>query len=375
MRRPIIFVLLAGIAALVAAMVVYSALKKRESQIEQATVKSVPVAVAAKDLPIGSKIDASSVKLVRWSKDDMPPGAFTDTGSIMNQFTRTSFVTNEPIVGNRLFSGDKNAGVLPLLIPSGMRAISVPVDEVSDISGFVLPHSRVDLLVSATNRQNGNQPFSKIVLQNVEVLAVAQEIENTNADKPEVVRVVTLLVTPDQAERVVLATHEGPLRMAMRNYEDKKIVETDGIDMTELLRTSPAAPVIQPPHASAPMPSAPVAKPVEVEIMRNGKSVEKVSFVHNHGGPTAVNPAPTAPTTREQDQADQVASTPSRGDAGAGIDAGIEAGATPPAAMAPGLAPVAAAESLPAGVPAAPSTVSSGAAGLHAARAKTIDVP
>lgn len=248
MRRPIIFVLLAGVAALVAAMVVYSALKKREAQIDEAMVKSVSVVVAAKDLPIGSKIDGSSVKLVRWSKDDMPPGAFTDTGPLMNQFTRTSFVTNEPIIGDRLFSGDKNAGVLPLLIPSGMRAISVPVDEVSDISGFVLPHSRVDLLVSVANSQNGNQPFSKIVLQNVEVLAVAQEIENVNADKPEVVRVVTLLVTPDQAERVVLATHEGPLRMAMRNYEDKKIVDTEGVDMNELLRSSVAAPVIQPQH-------------------------------------------------------------------------------------------------------------------------------
>ena len=377
MRRPIIFVLLAGVAALVAAMVVYSALKKREAQIDEAMVKSVSVVVAAKDLPIGSKIDGSSVKLVRWSKDDMPPGAFTDTGPLMNQFTRTSFVTNEPIIGDRLFSGDKNAGVLPLLIPSGMRAISVPVDEVSDISGFVLPHSRVDLLVSVANSQNGNQPFSKIVLQNVEVLAVAQEIENVNADKPEVVRVVTLLVTPDQAERVVLATHEGPLRMAMRNYEDKKIVDTEGVDMNELLRSSVAAPVIQPQHvAAAPMPRAPINRTVEVEIMRNGKSVENVSFVHNHGeGTSASNAAPTEPTTSEQDQPDKVASTPSSGESGANSDAGMEAGAPPPAVMAPGLAPIAAAETRPAGVPAAPATVTSDAAGFTAPHAKTIDVP
>jgi len=375
MRRPIVFVLLAGVAALVAAMVVYSALKKREAQIDEAMVKSISVVVAAKDLPIGSKIDGSSVKLVRWSKDDMPPGAFTDPGPLMNQFTRTSFVTNEPIIGDRLFSGDKNAGVLPLLIPSGMRAISVPVDEVSDISGFVLPHSRVDLLVSVTNSQNGNQPFSKIVLQNVEVLAVAQEIENVNADKPEVVRVVTLLVTPDQAERVVLATHEGPLRMAMRNYEDKKIVDTEGVDMSELLRSSVAAPVIQPQHVAAAIPTVPANRPVEVEIMRNGKTVESVSFVHNHGGVSSADAAPTGPTASAQDQPDKVASTPSSGESGADSDAGLEAGATPPAAMTPGLAPVAAAESHPAGVPAAPATVGSSAAGFTAPHAKTIDVP
>jgi pilus assembly protein CpaB len=372
MRRPIIFVLLAGIAALVAAMVVYSALKKREAQIEQAMVKSVSVAVAAKDLAIGSKIDADSVKLVRWSKDDMPPGAFTDLGPLMNQYTRTSFVTNEPIVGDRLFSGDKNAGVLPLLIPSGMRAISVPVDEVSDISGFVLPHSHVDLLVSVANGQNGNQPFSKIVLQNVEVLAVAQEIENTNADKPEVVRVVTLLVTPDQAERVVLATHEGPLRLAMRNYEDNKIVATDGVDMSELLQNAPSAPPLQPQHVAA---APPAATPVQIEIMRDGKSVESVSFVHNHAGASTRNTAPAGPTASAQDKPDKMASTPSSADPDTRDDAGMGADATPPAAMAPGLAPVVASGSFPAGVPAAPPTVSAGAEGFTAPHAKTIDVP
>src|SRR5580704_8333456 len=197
MRRPIIFVLLAGVAALVAALVVYSALKKREAEVQQAMVKNVEIVVANHDLSIGTKLDAGSVKLVRWSREAVPPGAYTDPGSVMNQYTKTSFVQNEPIVADRLFAGDKNAGVLPLLIPSGMRAVSVPVDEVSDIAGFVLPHARVDLVVSVANAQgSNNQQFSKIVLQNVEVLAVAQEIENAGADKPEVVRVVTLLVTP-----------------------------------------------------------------------------------------------------------------------------------------------------------------------------------
>ena len=139
MRRPIIFVLLAGVAALVAALVVYSALKKREAEVQQAMVKNVEIVVANHDLSIGTKLDAGSVKLVRWSREAVPPGAYTDPGSVMNQYTKTSFVQNEPIVADRLFAGDKNAGVLPLLIPSGMRAMSVPVDEVSDIAGFVLP--------------------------------------------------------------------------------------------------------------------------------------------------------------------------------------------------------------------------------------------
>ena len=309
---------------------------------------------------------------MRWSKDDMPPGAFTDFGPLINQFTRTSFVTNEPIVGDRLFSGDKNAGVLPLLIPNGMRAISVPVDEVSDIAGFVLPHSRVDLLVSATNSQNGNQPFSKIVLQNVEVLAVAQEIENANADKPEVVRVVTLLVTPDQAERVTLASHEGPLRMAMRNYEDNKIVSTGGIDMSELMRSSADAPVMQPQHvvAAAPTPRVRTVQPVEIEIMRNGKSVESVSFVHSHGGALSSNAAPMEPMASAQDQTDKAASAPHSEAADPGATNGFEADASPQEATAAGLAPVASTEGQPAG-----ASANSGAPGFTAPYAKTIDVP
>jgi hypothetical protein len=196
-----------------------------------------------------------------------------------------------------------------------MRAVSVPVDEVSDIAGFVLPHAHVDLLVSVTNSASGNQPFSKIVLQDVEVLAVAQEVENTNADKPEVVRVVTLLVTPDQAEKVNLASREGSLRMAMRNYEDRKIVATEGVDLTQLLRAYGGAPVAQPQVHAATAPVAHVAakpKPVEVEILRNGKSIENISFVHNRSASAAGSELPAKDSS---DKSDKVASAPDNGTA------------------------------------------------------------
>jgi len=128
MRRPIVFVLLAGFAALVAAMVVYSALKKREAEVQQAKLQSVEIVVAAHPLGIGTKLDPAAIRTVRWSRDSLPPGAFTDPSAVINKYTKTSFVENEPIVADWLFSGDKNAGVLPLLIPDGMRALSVPVD-------------------------------------------------------------------------------------------------------------------------------------------------------------------------------------------------------------------------------------------------------
>lgn len=221
--------------------------------------------------------------MTRWSADSVPAGAYTDTSQIIGSFVKNSFVANEPIVQSKLFTGDKTAGVMPLLIPFGMRAVSVPVDEVSDIAGFVLPHTRVDVLVSVTgDAAAGGKAISKTVLQNVEVLAVAQQIEKTK-DEPQVVKVVTLLVSPQEAERLALASREGALRLAMRNYNDNKIVLTSGVDTAQMLRAYSLAPdvPVMPSQPAGHVIAAPRrAKPIEIEILRNGKSSESVSFVN-----------------------------------------------------------------------------------------------
>lgn len=281
MKRPVIFVALAGLAAMLASVVVYSALKKREAEVQKAMAKTVYIVVAASDLPLGSKIDPGQLKLVRWSADAIPDGAFTNPSQVAGAFVKNEFVTNDPIVATKLFLGQKTAGVMPLLIPPGLRAVSVQVDEVSDIAGFILPHARVDILVAVTNQGNGqgDKPFSKIVLQNVEVLAVAQEVENKK-DEPELVKVVTVLVTPQDAERLALATREGVLHLAMRNYTDTKIVLTSGTDVEELLHqySLNAAPVIPVQHPDGAATYRPPSK-FQVEIYRDGKSSESVSFI------------------------------------------------------------------------------------------------
>src|SRR6266851_3784867 len=151
MKRQKIFVLLAGVAAMLAAIMVYSALKRREAEVQRAMAHNVQVLVAATDLPLGSKVGPDSVKMARWSADSLPQGAYTDPKQVFGSYVKNSMVANEPIVQAKLFTGDKTAGVMPLLIPFGMRAVSVPVDEVSDIAGFVLPHTRVDVLVAITS--------------------------------------------------------------------------------------------------------------------------------------------------------------------------------------------------------------------------------
>ncbi len=280
MRRPVIFLALAGLAAMIASVIVYSALKRRDAEVQQAKARTTYIVVAASDLPLGTKIEPSELKLARWSSDAMPEGSFTNPSQISGAFVKSQFGANEPITANKLFLGQKTAGVMPLLIPPGMRAVSVPVDEVSDIAGFVLPHTHVDVLVAVQGSGTpGEKPFSKIVLQNVEVLAVAQEVEKRK-DEPELVKVVTLLVSPQEAERLALATREGVLRLAMRNYTDSKIVLTSGTDVSQMLRaySSTPAPVMtaQVTHAAAP--AHPVKK-FQVEIFRNGKTSESVSFV------------------------------------------------------------------------------------------------
>jgi pilus assembly protein CpaB len=301
MKRPVVFVALAGLAAMLASVVVYNALKKREAEVQRAMAKTVYIVVAATDMPLGSKIDPGQLKLARWSADAIPDGAFTNPGQVAGAFVKNQFVTNEPIVATKLFLGQKTAGVMPLLIPPGMRAVSVPVDEVSDISGFILPHARVDILVAVANQGggHGDQPFSKIVLQNVEVLAVAQEVENKK-DEPELVKVVTVLVTPQDAERLALATREGVLHLAMRNYSDNKIVLTSGTDVEGLLHqySIVGAPVIPVQHAQ---PAAVTYRPppkFQVQIYRDGKSSESVSFVRealaNTGRHHSAEPPPAA---------------------------------------------------------------------------------
>lgn len=282
MKKPIMFFVLAGFAAVLASMVVYSALERKEAEVEQAKVKTVDVAVAARDLALGNKIDPGAVRMVRWPRDAIPAGASTDPRAFVGSVVKVAFVENEPLVASKLFVGEKTSGVLPLLIPPGMRAMSVPVDEVADIAGFVLPQSRVDVLVALSEGgTEGNR--AKIVLEDVEVLAVAQTIEQKQ-DEPKVVRVVTLVVTPEQAEQLTLATHEGTLRLAMRNYSDNKIVLTPGVDVPGILRaysnrTAPVAP-LQTATRHAEYRVRPPT-PVEVEVMRNGLTREGIEFVNN----------------------------------------------------------------------------------------------
>src|SRR5229473_185655 len=111
MRRPIVFVLLAGLGAVLAAIVVFSALRKRESEVQRAMAHTVEVVVAARDIPLGTKLQPDAVKLVRWAREGVPQGAFTDPQAVAGSVAKSAFVANEPIVACKLFNGQTTAGV------------------------------------------------------------------------------------------------------------------------------------------------------------------------------------------------------------------------------------------------------------------------
>jgi len=330
MRRPTIFLMLAMVAAVLAAIVVFSALKNREAQVQVALAQTQDIVVAARDVQLGEKLTAADVKLVRWSRQSVPEGAFTDPSMVANGYARSELVAGQPVIQRNLIQGDKIPGVMPMIITPGMRAMSVAVDEVGDISGFVKPRTHVDVLVAISGSgPDNNKPYSKIVLQNIEVIAVEQQIDK-GKDEAEVAKVVTLLVTPHDAEKLGLASREGTLRLAMRNYSDDKMVATAGSDFADLLGPNGTGMAIntQPSSVLAPrgIAAASGRHPFAVEIMRDGRNAETVSFISasangissssHHDSPMA---APAVPQTSAVPAAFDASSAAVTGAAGSSI--------------------------------------------------------
>jgi pilus assembly protein CpaB len=339
MRRPLVFMVLAAFAAGLASLVVYSSLKKKDLEVQSALATTVPIVVAARDIPVGAKIDSSAIKLARWPRNALPAGAITDSGSIMGNVARAEFVANEPIVAGRLVAADKTSGVLPLMIPSDMRAMSVAVDEVSDMAGFILPYTRVDVLLSLNgNDRDGSR--SKIVLQNIPVLAVAQTVDHRDSPEPE--RVVTLLVSPDQAERLAVASSQGKLQLALRGYGDNGYVATSGSDVHKVMGGSEEV-VSEPVPVQQTLPPAPAKVRIrrvisgwahritgEVEVLRDGKSRDVIPLAADGRALASASSA----------NASSPADTPSAGSPSLGTDdsTGSNNGSTPDTGMGASLA-------------------------------------
>jgi pilus assembly protein CpaB len=272
--------LMAGIASLG----VYTAVKS--IPVREVEVVSLQAVVAAKSIPVGTVLTKDHVKLVPWPARNQVPGSFTAIDTVLNRGAIVEVAENEPLTEAKLAPLGSGGG-LPPTITEGMRAISVKTNEVVGVAGFVIPGTRVDVLVTVRNGAQ-SEPVSRAVVSNVQVLTAGsrfdQEKERAEG-KPIPATVVTLLVTPEDAERISLAANEGQITLTLRNPLDVAPTTTSGAKMANLLG-APAPPVVTkriegrrqvvqaPPPAAAPAP-VPTPKIYTVEAIRAAKRTEE----------------------------------------------------------------------------------------------------
>ena len=216
----------------------------------QASGNTNKVAVALVDISLGARIAPEMVRMVDWPSSALPPGAINDPKLLDSRVTRTSIQHGEPIMESKLAPPGTQGG-LSAVVGEGKRAMTVRVNDVVGVAGFALPGNFVDVLVNTQDEaekkrtQASDAAISKIVLERILVLAIAQESSRDDT-KPKVVNAVTLELTPDQAEKLDLARSVGTLSLVLRNQIEDKPVNTDGATKTSLLDAKVAAQVAAP---------------------------------------------------------------------------------------------------------------------------------
>src|ERR1700675_1875632 len=202
----------------------------------------VDVIVAAEDLQVGARVEEHDIKIIRIPAADLPPGAPRRRSAVLGPGVIVPISKGEFILPNRLAGENAGAG-LPSLIPPGMRAVSVRVNEVVSVAGFVGPGTRVDILLTGTpNGSSENQTTT--VLQNVAVIASGHTLERNASGDAQNTPVITLLTTPEDAERLTLASSEGKIQLSLRNPLDTHQDAVDAANAKGLYKggTGPAAP-------------------------------------------------------------------------------------------------------------------------------------
>lgn len=274
-RRFVVIIAIAVVVGTLASALVYRAV----SQLQTGGPRdaSVPIVVAAANIGLAETITAQHVKVVQWPKASVPPGAVGTVALAAGRVARSWIVAGEPIVDGKLapqLAG--RGGIMPMLVREGHRAVTIKVDDATRETGFILPNSKVDILVSMPS-PGGEGKIAKIILQDVQVLAAGQVVEIRD-NKPVQMTTITFSLTPEQTERLTLAQTEGRLFLVTRNMNDKTIVQTRGATKATLL--TDAAPVAAAPTRPArPVAArAPLAPPkldtVTVTVIHGTKATE-----------------------------------------------------------------------------------------------------
>jgi pilus assembly protein CpaB len=230
LSKGTIFMAIAGLVGLVAMYIMHSYIS---AKTKVAVNSTGPVLVAAADISPGTAITQGLVKTVDWPQKLIPPQAASSLNQLEGRVVFSPLSTGEPILLTKLAPEGASRGLAGLLA-EGKRALSVRVDDVSDVAGFVHPGDHVDILVEMA-MPDAKDHFSKTILQDIQVLSAGQTWGQTVDQKPSVVNTVTLMLTSEQAEILNLASNQGRIRLALRNRTDVAPVETRGVDTSTLL--------------------------------------------------------------------------------------------------------------------------------------------
>ena len=301
MRNKRFLIVMAG--ALIFGLLAAFSVSRYLSSAQANGGNSTKVAIAKVDIPLGTKIISEQVGEVEVAVGTNPDGTFESAEKLIGRVAIVNIAAREAITDAKLAPMGTDGG-LTAVIPEGYRAMTVKVDDAVGVSGFIQPGAVVDVVVVIDPRENGiNQdPISKVVLQNIKVLANGQNIDRPkNEREATTVKAVTLQVTPEQAEKLALAANEGKLQLIMRNSTDQGDAQTKGINKRSLLsgdyanpipdpgslkseqpvtKTAPAQRRMRTMADQAPTVSAPVAPPPprkSVEMIEGGKK-HKVEF-------------------------------------------------------------------------------------------------
>jgi pilus assembly protein CpaB len=249
------------------------------------TIPTTPVVVAAMDLDVGAELGADQIRIIDWPANAVPAGAFSKPDDVTGRGLIMPVIQNEPILPMKLASKEAGAG-LPPAIPPGLRAVSVRVNEVIGVAGYVLPGTHVDVVATVSPTEQHGDMTSKVILTNVMVLAAGTKIDReTDKNKPMPVSVVTLLVAPEEAERLTLAASEGKIQLALRNPLDKDTPVTRGIRPAALMGGSAVPLAVARARVTRGAPSAaakaesvasPAFEPATVEIIRGDKRAREI---------------------------------------------------------------------------------------------------
>ncbi|MBJ6751042.1 Flp pilus assembly protein CpaB [Geomonas anaerohicana] len=256
MTRPKAVIIVAILALVFAGIAAWLTFHYLQGEMDKTkAVQPQKIVVAATDIPIGSMISESQLKVTSWPKDSIPPGSSLEPKPLVGRVAIRAISKGDAVTEQKLKpkAAAQGAGFMTYIIPVGHRAVTVAVNEVAGVAGFVTPNDRVDVVLTTPIPGVQAEKISKIILQNVPVLATGQITEQKEG-KPVVVPTVTLDLTPDDSERLVLGASRGSLQLLLRNIADTGPTEARGATIAKVLAGSAQPPVAAP--AAAPAPKA-----------------------------------------------------------------------------------------------------------------------